>query len=800
MIFSRNKKIKIILLIIFILTIFCPLIPGTSSYGEEQLDNEEYSLNFTIFRPDFSDLESIFATYSNYWMNDPEQKVFDKEKWALKDFEVVHELHIEGKQDSIVKKMSYKAEDYDWKGKISFENIKIPYNKVDVEYYNGNSGNLIAPHLLHYDLYLKKANGKMILKIPRLAPKKGYKGVVGEAKLIRVNDIKINEANPEAKNLYLDGESGDDSLDGTADHPVKTFKRAKELASANKKIKRIIVIGTTDIQGDISLSGTNAKILRGKDFNGYLFKVSESKKVNLSNIIIDGNSEFNSKIEKSLISIGSNSELNIGNNAILRNNKIKDVKDTSTQGGAINVYNGTVNMTGGIVEENQATYGGGIYLYESTMNFSGGKIKDNNSKVVIDRSVTPTQHYSAGGGILANGGSTVNMTNDAEISNNTAGEIGGGISLGSNQWGASNYLNMSGGIIDNNTAGAAGGGIFVQAKYYSGGRSVARITAGKIINNKMNGKGYTEKMFGGGGIYVNGAHKKIAKNGELYLKNAIITDNSSTEQGAGYAACPVANTKIYVTNGAALYGNHSDKNVNEIYVLCNEQLGLQGGNPQYDISKRMLGGVPYHWKKEDNSLLEENKHKGQLTVNNSTLSLHTDEKGNSITKALGKVIIKGNTSTTRGGGIGTNGNVTIGEDETTQISVKKVWNNSEKHPDFVTIKLIGIIDGKEYEIEKRKLSKADNWKTTFSELPTKNGDKEIKYIISEEKVDGYKTDITGNAKNGFTITNTKISDKPKKEVPDTGDKNNLLLYSILIALSGTFLIKAEINKRRKGKY
>ena len=74
------------------------LLSGYTTFADNQGGNNsednEYSLNLRLFRPDFSDFESIFATYTSYWMHDPEQKVFDQDEWALKDFLVEHELHI----------------------------------------------------------------------------------------------------------------------------------------------------------------------------------------------------------------------------------------------------------------------------------------------------------------------------------------------------------------------------------------------------------------------------------------------------------------------------------------------------------------------------------------------------------------------------------------------------------------------------------------------------------------------------------------------------------------------------------
>ena len=54
------------------------------------------------------------------------------------------------------------------------------------------------------------------------------------------------------------------------------------------------------------------------------------------------------------------------------------------------------------------------------------------------------------------------------------------------------------------------------------------------------------------------------------------------------------------------------------------------------------------------------------------------------------------------------------------------------------------------------MSEANNWKHTFENLPkydSKTG-KEIKYEIKEEPIKNYRSDITGNAKDGFTVKNT----------------------------------------------
>ena len=76
----------------------------------------------------------------------------------------------------------------------------------------------------------------------------------------------------------------------------------------------------------------------------------------------------------------------------------------------------------------------------------------------------------------------------------------------------------------------------------------------------------------------------------------------------------------------------------------------------------------------------------------------------------------------------------------------------------------------------------------------KNG-KEIVYEVKEEKINGYKTVITGNAKTGFVITNTQ--DKPKipgKKRPKTFDGSHYSLYTLLMTLS---LLGIVLSKRKK---
>lgn len=651
-------------------------------------------------------------------------------------------------------------------------------------------------------MYLETNSEKTVLELPRIGEKEDSLRVKESnfEEVIEIGEEKVNEAvgNPNATEVYLKGQSGDDTKDGsTPETAVKTFERAKELATANQNIEKIIVTGETDIKGDISLSGTNAKVYRSDDYNGFLFNVANGKTATLLNITIDGNSQKNSNIEKSLIYVGNGATLNINEGAVLRNNKIKDLPSDPTRGGAIHAKSANVNMSGGIVEENQATYGAGICLSGSIMSFTGGSVQDNRSKLVYDKPYN--QYYSAGGGILAEEGSTLNMSGDAKVLNNVAAEIGGGISLGSNQVGATNILNMTGGSIDGNTAGSSGGGIFIQAKYFSGGASKAYISGGQITNNKMDGSGVTYMAFGGGGIYVNGATSKYGGNGYLYLTNAIITNNKADYQGSGYAACPISKTTIYVNDGVALYENKSK----DLYIYCNtseEEYLTHAGNPNYWLSKRMLGGPLYEWiDLKNGKLLPEENYETfvEIEQHHDYIHLYTKNKANNFTNALAKVYITGNESATRGAGIGSNGTVIFGTDnDSTEVKVKKEWkddNNKDKNrPNSIKVKLMANLEGdnNKYEVETIELNEKNKWSYEFKNLPSKSNGKKIKYSVKEAtekdgevieekdgkiKIDGqiYKVKYSYDKdKKTNSITNTPEETKEIKvsKVWDTADK------------------------------
>ena len=616
--------------------------------------------------------------------------------------------------------------------------------------------------------------------------------------------------------IYLNGQNGDDSKDGTtAKNAVKTFAKAKELATENQNITTIYITGTVNVSGEVTLKGINAVVKREASFNGYLMQVGNTATATFSDIRIDGNSEEATGTTKSLIN--STGTLNIQDGTVLQNNTLTNLGYFQATGGAIHTDRGAIhtdkgngnsviNMTGGIIRNNTANYGGGIFLNYSTMNFSGGSIQNN---AAIDGTSSAGKGYAAGGGITVYDGSTLNLSGNAEIKNNTSKNIGGGISIGTGVGSnGADVLNMTGGTISGNSAGSGGGGILVQAGY-TDKYGTANISGGTISDNRMTGEGTGNNAFGGGGIYVNGYSSGISgyHNGVLNLTNAVIKENTASMQGGGYASCPNSETHIYVKNGVALYANEA-KSADEIYILASSAYGPHSGDPIYSIAPSMLGGTPYNWKYEDGSEVPLNKLDGQLlAINNESLSLHTDVGSDSNAESLAKVVITGNTSATRGAGIGSNGTVNMGEQDTIEIQVTKKWNDTGTGtlPEQITVRLYrnGSNTDKEPVYIGKETIKPDsegNWKLTFTNLPKEdNAGNLYEYSVKEDPVDGFTAAVTGNQSDGFTITNTPIKriDIPVEKKWEGGEGGSI---QVTLLANGKEKETATITKEDGWKY
>ena len=190
-------------------------------------------------------------------------------------------------------------------------------------------------------------------------------------------------------------------------------------------------------------------------------------------------------------------------------------------GAGVYVYNSTFNMYGGAISGNAANRCGGVAVLGSTFNMYGGVISDNMA--------------SAGyGGVLLSDISVMNMSGDAQISDNIA-------------------------LAESH---ASGGGVYIFADYEGEGNCLIMSDNAKIIGNKA---------ASGGAVYV-------GKNGQVTMRdNAQITNNTATKNGGGIYIYESA--QVTMRDNAQITENTAAENGGGVYVE-NSTFKIAGGAPR----------------------------------------------------------------------------------------------------------------------------------------------------------------------------------------------------------------------------
>ena len=128
------------------------------------------------------------------------------------------------------------------------------------------------------------------------------------------------------------------------------------------------------------------------------------------------------------------------------------------------------------------------------------------------------------------------------------------------------------------------------------------------------------------------------------------------------------------------------------------------------------------------------------------------------------------------------GNFTVTNTRTPEkISIKasKKWDDAEnqdgKRPANVVVKLYKEVGGQKSEVANRTLTEADQWATEFANLNKYEKGQEVVYSLEEDAVPHYQSQVTGNATDGFVVTNTykpetiKISGQKKWDDAENQD-------------------------------
>lgn len=370
-------------------------------------------------------------------------------------------------------------------------------------------------------------------------------------------------------------------------------------------------------------------------------------------------------------------------------------------GGVFANFGATLNLAGGIISGNatygnpinngddtgDGGYGGGVYTKGANVTISGSACITNNR---ADDRITDSNLFNngllGGGGIACTHGGKLSITSGF-VTANYSREAGGGVYAGfySKNNGKNISFEMTGGTIAGNESdNAEGGGLRVAGG--EGGDNVgtnATICAGEnskiyITNNKTMTGQNRGGDWGGGGVFVQ-------KGGKLNIVRTLITDNEAGGWGGGIGACPTGETIVSHSNGAAIYnntdhdgehvsagGHDKDQDKNSDYITPTFK---EAGHKDFFLVRKndsqntvavvlgkMLGGVSAGWQGTcDNTKITIDANGGAEAKYMFGLEAHPTEDAITKAQAAATTIISGNYSYTHGGGIMTNGDLTVGK-------------------------------------------------------------------------------------------------------------------------------------------
>lgn len=576
------------------------------------------------------------------------------------------------------------------------------------------------------------------------------------------------------------------------DEPVRIAagQRVEITANVNCNIfgnndKNLTNLFVVEPGGELSLTG--ALTLGGWNNTGSIL-------VNHGKTTIDGNVVIEkSTLEGNDVGViednGSSAEL-ILENGTIQNHKIRGALSASirvTEGASFTMNGGTIQANIANTSSSDSSSPAVLLLGASTFTMNGGSICNNSGQCGTAVYLTASSNaakarFTMNGGSLSNNESrsyTPNSTptgavfvkysaefvlNDGTITGNCAHDgAGGGVAvmdeLPTEEHGTA--FTMNGGTISNNTASGyrcSGGGIYSCSNYVS-------LLGGRIENNSA---------YDGGGVYSEGNTEIYTT---LHIENALITGNTA-DQGGGLWFCPTGDAKLYMQDGAVIYGNTA-ASAGDDFASPEVATGA-GGNGGVTLPDYFPNGKVIQWF-SDGFLYAPAGNRGtsgQGTRYNAVeyakrvTEVQNEKKGLALKSvvsdgvsipATGSLIITGNQASHGGGGIGANGGVVIGEATSLShsILVKKAWDNpghEDTQPSGVTIHLKERDTGD--IVSTAELTGENGWQHTFTDLPLSPDH----YTVTEQPLEGYKATYYQDADGNFIITNTYLT-TPTPDVP-----------------------------------
>ncbi|MCI8527188.1 MAG: Cna B-type domain-containing protein [Oscillospiraceae bacterium] len=503
-------------------------------------------------------------------------------------------------------------------------------------------------------------------------------------------------------------------------------------AAQDKKVDTVYVCSniTVDAANVDGLNTAGITFARCQEHpTGHMFTVNGD--ITLDGAHIDG---MNVKGDASLIFVPSSGHLTITGDTLIENGKNTEDKG---RGGAIYVYQGSLTMEGGVIDNNSAREGGGIYAF-------------------------------------AGGGNKVIAFEGGKVSNNiaTGGNGGGGAYIEA----TSSEFGVNGGrtLFNANKSNQLGGGVFLVNG--TNANTHHYIYKATFTNNESYRSG---QYFDGGAIYIQSGTT-------AHMKNVYVSGNKDSDKAEnGYTAvavCPSGKLAVYELDGLLSINNGKNPDIGVIKAGNIPQVIVrdENGNPVLDENGSQVtkdiepkvylpsfapGGGEVAYTHRDGTVVDVSNYQfieGYFSLFTKVNDQKVIDDALEIAEADG-VVITGNYANQYGSGIMTNGLLKIGT-ETQSLKVVKEWaDGAEKHENdriLVYLTQNGKIVPQGYRSDATViLSKDNNWSYTWTNL----GD-QFQWGVKEASVGGYSSEVRVDKDTEFsaiadkyyiaTITNT----------------------------------------------
>ncbi len=366
----------------------------------------------------------------------------------------------------------------------------------------------------------------------------------------------------------------------TPEEPTTLTSIGGELSSGTYTVSDTLTLTQqVTISGDVTISG-NGTIKRGDNLTTYMIVVPEGSSLTLNDITIDGGavwSEDNdTTLERGITNSGVSAKaamvynfgtLNIEGETVLQNNSNESQRvsesgvpifsatddgqgavayptsgEETSYGGAV-LNGGSMTISGGTIQNNQAFRGAGVCSY-GVLTMTDGTITRNHTVAM------ETAQYADGAGIYQEGGRNGTEADLTETA----------------------YCEISGGSITENVADGNAAGILTEnygKLYLSGSVSITKNICGRVFENAAGGGVSLYRAYGeidGGEISENTSASEQANGGGIHLSTSSIlkmtggtvSKNKAADSGGGINIAGGSTVElgsgVKITNNSAKYG------------------------------------------------------------------------------------------------------------------------------------------------------------------------------------------------------------------------------------------------------